>query len=178
MIKKIFTIVFAVALASSVKGQEITRSNLYFEIGGASMFYSINYERLLLKSDQNNLAVRVGLMYLNFFDDGDRAISSVPVSISYLKKLRKNYLEVGLSGSVMYDSYYLYPLIEERIHIEDLVLMPSIRLGIRHQPGPAGFFWNALLQYSLTAVGSINEFNNPEINSFPFLSIGVGYAFK
>lgn len=178
MIKKIFILVFAVALASTVKGQEITRNNVYFEIGGASMFYSVNYERLLLKSDQNNLAVRVGLMYLNYFDDKDRAISGVPVSISYLKKLRKNFLEVGVSGSVMYDSYYLSLPIEEPWHIQDLVLMPSIRLGIRHQPKSAGFFWNTLLQYSLTAVGYIKEFNDLEINSFPFLSIGVGYAFN
>ena len=178
MIKKIFILIYGIVLVSTVQGQEITRNNVYFEIGGASMFYSVNYERLLLKSDQNNLAVRAGILYLNFFDDRDRVISGVPVSISYLKKLRKNYLEVGLSGSVMYDSYYLYPLIGERIHIQDLVLMPSIRLGIRHQPKSAGFFWNALLQYSLTAVGDMNYKGFPEVNSFPFLSIGVGYAFK
>lgn len=175
--RTILITVFTIAFVTTTKAQNITKNNVYFEIGGASLFYSMNYERLMFKSDKNNISVRIGIMYLNFFNDTERTMSGVPIGVSYLKKIRKKYLEVGLSGSMIYDSYYLNSNVEEPHHIQDLVLMPSIRAGIRHQPKVGGLFWNALLQYSVTAVDNINNFNNSEINSFPMVSFGVGYTF-
>jgi len=176
--KLILVFLLVVLFITPSRSQEITRNNVYLEIGGASLFYSINYERLMFKSSENNLSVRLGLMYLYSFDERERQIRGIPLSVSYLKRIKKNYFEVGLSGSAIYDTYNIFDQNGEIAgYEEELIIMPSFRLGIRHQPSSNGFFWNALLQYSLTAVGKPGGNFNPSTNSFPFISIGLGYSF-
>jgi hypothetical protein len=177
--KSILVFILVVLFVTPSRSQEITRNNVYLEIGGASLFYSINYERLMFKSAENNMAVRLGVMYLYSFDERERQIRGVPLSFSYLKRIKKNYFEIGLSGSAIYDTYNILNQSGEITdYAEELIIMPSIRAGIRHQPSANGFYWNALLQYSLTAVGKPGGDFNPSTNSFPFISIGLGYSFK
>ena len=165
-------------------GQELKRNTIYLEAGGASFFYSINYDRLIFDNDEKNLVARIGVMYLPLFNDLERVFVGVPVSISYINRTRKNFFEFGISASAISDTYYAGTfdsfgnLGVSDIYIEDLVLIGSTRIGIRHQPSENRLFWNTLFQFSLIVVGDQNDFSSPfEISTMPLLSIGVGYSF-
>jgi len=58
--KKILLFLFLVAIGGRGFSQQITRHNVYFELGGASFFYSVNYEYLLLDNTETNVAFRLG----------------------------------------------------------------------------------------------------------------------
>jgi len=90
------SIIIAALLIPSFQSsaQEITRNNIYFEAGGTSFFYSINYERLLLDNFEKNVTARVGFMYLNYFDDRQREMKGIPISISYIHRIGRNFLEL------------------------------------------------------------------------------------
>ena len=156
--------------------QELRRNNVYFELAGASMFYSMNYERLWLDNDEYNITTRAGIMYIYLFNDEERTIAGVPIGASYLKKLKKYYFEIGVSFSVIRDTYHLDLGNSETLNIDELVLMPSIRAGLRHQPTDKRLFWNILAQVSLMAHGETQQYQ-PYIRVFPLISFGIGYSF-
>lgn len=164
------------------QSDQITRNNFYFEAGGAAFFYSLNYERLLLNNSQHNIATRIGIFYLPTFNHSSRVLKGVPVSVSYLKKMKNKYLEGGVSFSALTDQYSNRAGSGNAIHdftsIKDLVLIPSVRFGIRKQPVAKGLFWNALIQGSLIAVGDVDnyDFKTAEKSGLPFLSLGMGYS--
>ena len=107
----------------------------------------------------------------------------VPVGVSYIHRIKKNYLETGLTCSVTIDRYSrLYPpgryLLDSREPYTDLVIIPAYRFGIRHQPQEDGFFWNAFLQAMVVMVDNLNFSGGPgEVNFYPFAGFGAGYAF-
>ncbi len=159
--------------------QDVKRNTVYLELGGASYFYSINYGRLLFNNQEINLSVRMGYMYLNLFNENSRTMHGLPIGLSLLKRLKKNYLEAGISGSVIFDSYYSLNQYDQIIgSTDEIILIPSIRIGIRHQPMTKRVFWNALAQFSMLAVGDRPDFKQPEIHAMPFLSLGIGYSFN
>ena len=169
-------ILILVGIPILTKAQELKRNNVYLELAGASMFYSINYERLWLDNNEHNIATRGGLMYIYLFDEQKRTIAGVPISISYIKSLSKHFFEVGVSFSAIRDTYYLMVNDTETLFIDELVLMPSIRAGLRHQPSEKKLFWNILAQASLMAHGETANYE-PYIKFFPMISFGIGYSF-
>lgn len=160
---------------TSIQGQVLKRNTFYLEAGGASFFYSVNYDRLFTLNERNAIATRIGFMYVNTFNDVARRMFGVPVGISYLRKLRKNFLEFGITGAGILDRYYSGtpfrdPTIEERVYI------PSLKLGIRHVPHSKHFFWNAAIQYSMIFL-SDRRSRISHSHSLPLPSLGVGYSF-
>ncbi len=179
IVKLIKVTILFIAISSIARSQEITRNNVFLEVGGASMFYSINYERLLFNNTERNLSVRFGQMFLILKNDGiNRYMIGFPVGVSYLKRINKNFFEAGISVSTIYDTYDLAGINGEILDtVQDFIIMPSIRSGIRHQPYNNGFYWNALIQFSMVAFGDIDNFQ-PQYTAFPFISIGLGYSFR
>ena len=178
--RRLFLLLFCIS-SIQPKAQPPTRNNVFLELGGAAFFYSINYERLFLKKENTNIAGRIGFTYFNFFNQSKRKISGVPVGISFLKRLRSNFLEIGVSNAFLKDSTEpeLAPPGGRVLGTsQEFVMISSFRLGIRHQPAKSGFFWNILGQFSVIFVSDNPEMKKPdEVSSTPFLSLGVGYSF-
>lgn len=173
--KIIIIIHLLVILPVLIVAQGIKQNNVYLEIAGASMYYSVNYERLWLDNENYNISTRAGLMYIPFFDDQSRTIVGIPIGASYLKKLSKDYLELGISFSVIRDTYNIH-INNSDTFIDELILMPSIRAGLRHQPTDTKLFWNILAQASMMA-HSETERDEPYIEFLPLFSLGIGYSF-
>lgn len=170
--------------SNSSNGQELKRNTIYLEAGGATFFYSINYDRLLKKDNNRNLAARVGVMYLNLFNDNQRVFQGIAVGFLYIERMNKNFIEFGVSTSAISDSYY--PDFHDSYgnsgistdKVNDLILMESLRIGIRHQPSHSKIFWNALFQLSVLIVGEYDDFTWPfEVATMPLVSLGAGYSF-
>ena len=164
-------------ISFNAKSQGLTRNNVVLEIGGASIFYSINYERLLLKNTDSNIAVRIGGMFFVLKNDNQR-YQGVPIGISYLKKVKKNFFEVGFSASAIYITTHKTSIYSTEDQY--LLITPSIRLGIRHQPNTKGLYLNGLIQFSLLADYDLRVYQytqEVDYTFFPFASFGIGYSF-
>ncbi|MGK7391119.1 MAG: hypothetical protein ACNS60_12240 [Candidatus Cyclobacteriaceae bacterium M2_1C_046] len=188
---KKFTVIIMLLLflaISNIQAQKadepILRNNVYFELGGAAFFYSLNYERLLLNSKKHNLAPRIGFEYINLFGESKREFVGIPIGISYLKHLKKNiHLETGFTFSVIYDNYY--PLSSNNLgqtyysdqRTEEFIIFPSLRLGIRKQPEKKAIFWNTSLQFSKVSLYDVEKKRTYEGYYLPFASFGIGYSF-
>ena len=163
------------------------------EAGGASLIYSINYDRLLKPNGNKNLAIRTGFMYINFSNEQERKMIGIPVGVSYLEGRKKNFLEIGITASAIIDRYSLYCF--DRCpgynpHHEDFILLCGLKIGLRHQPSKGRFFWNVGFQNTFVIVNdSVSYFRSiaePEIfkfenalfrSYFPYLSVGAGISF-
>ncbi len=162
---------------------QIKRNTIHLEVGGASFLYSINYDRLILDKQSSNIALRSGMMYASDFQTNDgRRWLGFNIGSSYLKKLNKNFLEFGITSSLIRDRQVRMTIMgstRESDQYVDTVLMNSMRVGIRHQPINNHLFWNALLQYSVALVGDHKGFKSKplEVSSFPLISLGIGYSF-
>ena len=174
-IPAIFFILFSFHLYS----QNLAKNTIYFELGGAALLGSLNYERLVLNNDNHNLGIRAGIIYINSFSGGERLIFGIPFGFSYLLSGKKLCFETGPSFIIGKDKFKPSPYPPDTNYRDYLL---GLRMGIRNQPVKRGIFWNALIQSSW----AINEdLNYPNYNSrkysqlsaFPWISLGIGYAF-
>lgn len=117
---------------------------LYVELLGASLFYSINYDRRI-----GDLAIRAGLMYFSVSSgttaSGDSASASwlgFPISVMYNIGSIKHSFEVGAGITIHHFGGSVNTLGVESSDSATLVLGHGI-LGYRFQPPRTGFFLRA-----------------------------------
>ena len=167
--KKILIILLALGFIQSVKSQEITRNNIYAELGGAAMMYSVNYERLLTSNRNINFPFRIGLSYTNTnVFDGDNTIG-VPISISLIKNLNKSfYFEAGVFVTAFFYEENYNGMGGSTYLGSDAIVkyMPGASIGFRRQPEAAGVYYHLHLQV---------QFIDSDVGVFP--GFGLGYAF-
>jgi hypothetical protein len=155
----------------------VRRNTFFLELGGNGMFYSLNYDRILLNRDQWKLSGRVGVLYLPPFDGGNRQMVGGPLEISYLRGRGKHFLEIGLGGTAVYDTYQF-----AEYRIRDLAVMGVLRVGYRHQKTEGGFFYKAGFTplagkvHDLRSRGR-NGWSN-DVFAYPLIGLGVGYTLK
>jgi hypothetical protein len=167
---------FSIYLSHVLPAQLIRKNTIYFELAGAAGVYSINYDRLLLDDFDNNISLRIGFSYLNLFDDNQHIIKGIPVGISYLTAFENLYTELGVSFSVLSESYQTMNGRSE-VQTENIMLIPSIRMGIRRQQTDKRLFWNALFQLSGLINGKDKNFERPlDASLVAYLSLGLGYS--
>ena len=70
----------------------IKQHSIFLELGGSGLWYSLNYDRILRTYENDAITGRIGISY--FGDIDDNAIT-IPVSSSYLLRIKNNYLELG-----------------------------------------------------------------------------------
>ena len=131
-VKNTFWLLLLFFLVTTVHAQEdkpyvepTGLNNWYIELGGASMFYSFNYEKILFKSEYTRLVGRVGLGY-NPFDYTflnkvhlDRNTVMAPFTSSFLFGHGKEKFEVGAGFTLLAKN------------INDREIVPTGVLGFR-----------------------------------------------
>lgn len=82
-------------------------NNWFIELGGASMFYSLNYEKILYRGERISVAGRVGIGY-NPFDYTflnkvylDRNTTMAPFTASFLYGRGKEKIEIGAGFTLL-----------------------------------------------------------------------------
>jgi hypothetical protein len=165
----------------SILAQDIPRNNVFAEVSGVTGIYSVNYERLLLEKRNFNWAIRGGFAYvsenINFANIYYNSRTLFPISISMIKQIsNNNYLEIRIGSSnslYMYEDWSGKGLGDSTNNfVPDKKLRfgtkPSIGIGYRYQPIANGIFFNFLVQKIAL---------NNEDNLYPYISLGIGYAF-
>lgn len=178
--KNLLIILIAFIFSLSAKSQEISTNNVFLEIGGATGFYSVNYERLLKKSDKLNFPLRIGLSYMPETDYYNHEYVAIPLSISVMTNLSKsNYLEIRILSlspffwkeNVEISNGLGNPAPSEYEEKIKAGLLLAVGIGYRYQPKSKGLFFNALLQHGMHK----NVYDEESV--FFRFSIGLGFAF-
>ncbi len=162
--------------AHAQQNNELLQKNtFYLELVGNGMFYSLNYDRILVVQQNWKMSGRIGGMYLPGLDYNDRQMIGLPLEVSYLRGRNKHYLEVGLGFTATYDTYRLG---ESRV--KDLALMGVARVGYRHQKREGGLFYKV----GFTPVHGVvynmrNRQNSIGSNfTYPLFGLAIGYTLK
>lgn len=98
----IFILVMILCITKNIYGQERKTSSIYLEIGGNSLVYSLNYERLV----SDDLGLRAGLMGFALATGSEGVLAlGIPITGSYFIGKGNHRLEVGagflyLSGEI------------------------------------------------------------------------------
>lgn len=134
-------------------------SQVYFELGGAGVIYSFNYDGRFSKYE-NGLGFRVGIGGASIEGDGYIA---VPVQINYLAGAKGKYIEIG-GGATYAPGLHLFD------DTNDNNVYGTLSIGFRKQPvGKKGFTFRAAFM-PLIGFSSGGSF-------LPFAGISWGYRF-
>jgi hypothetical protein len=165
------------SFAQQPTGKSVQRNTFFLELGGNAMYYSLNYDRILLSRDKWKLSGRVGAMYQPLFQVSNRQMVGVPLEISYLRGRNKHFLEIGLGVTATYDTY---PLSDMRIR--DLAMMGVARVGYRHQKPEGGLFYKVGFTPMAGLVYDLRYRNRgTNLNSafaYPLVGLAVGYTIR
>ena len=172
-IKNLLILIIGIGFALNLHSQELKRNLFFAELSGATAFYSINYERLLLNNENVNLGVRIGFAWVSTMLYKSNYV--YPISFSVIKSVSDNqFLEMRLAAAnTLYQiNDYRDRALSDSTFVPKKMLkydfVPSIGIGYRYQSKNNGLFFNILIQ------------TFPEIDKgewYRRLSMGIGYAF-
>jgi hypothetical protein len=169
------------AEAPTAAPTKLAPNSLYFEGFGAAVFYSFNYERMVL--DQLGVRAGIGFMPIESHSSANGLESSstttdllvfVPVTASYVGiRSGRSALELGGGVTLLYASTY-------KASGPTLLPLGVVMIGYRNQPvGQHGFMFRAgleaaalrydVLAYQKPTLGNLGIF------PWPYLSLGASY---
>lgn len=159
-----------------LKKDSILRKNhLSFELGGAGIAGSINYERLIKMNSDNKLLSRVGLLYVPGSINYDMGVILLPFGLYYLIGI-KHHLELGLNNTISWSNYNGKPTESRFSDIKiprgstiSYFVVPSI--GYRFEE-----FYRKSVFYSL-AYSPIIDFYKGGYGFHHWVKIVIGYSF-
>lgn len=171
-----FTLIFSSAFAQNLP---IKKNSIYLELGGNSVFYSVNYDRLIKLTNQIKLAPRVGLMYWpinNIKDNVDYSNLRIPLELNALwakTPKSKSFAEIGIGLSLigMYGGYKLH-FTGEVNRFTKFARVSTFRLGFRHQKPTGGFMYRAGLVVPVTQ----DQFSSSRVGDDLFLRLYAGFS--
>lgn len=148
--------------------------NLFFEILGPGMAYSVNYDTRF-KNRQDGLGGRVGISYIA---DDNTSIFTIPVVANYLLGKRGKYFEIGAGATFYhYTSNTNGFLFLERDYIsngngyyEDEAksgVFGTLNFGYRYQPIDGGFSFRG----GFSPIFNSHQF----VPYWPYLSFGYTF---
>ena len=164
---------------------EPKRNTIFFEAGGNSFFYSLNYDRLFSIKEKWRLAGRFGLMYVNTFSKQNRSLAGVPLELSYLRGSNTKFFELGIGVSGIYDHYHAQSNPFTGSDSKELVLLSVLRVGYRNQKKEGGLFYKVGFTPLAGAILDLNKdkatrynYQSLEKFAYPWVSAAVGWTIK
>lgn len=160
-------------------GPKRAPNSVNFELLGAGILYSINYERLVLEE----LGVRVGLMYMSVSASAGTSSASVtnmifPLEVSYLGVGSPHHmLELGGGASLAYTSGSASSLGRSSSG-SGIALLPNVLVGYRlHPVDGAGFQFRIGMQvFGGKGLGfDVEDPTKFGILPWPYLSLGASF---
>jgi hypothetical protein len=149
--------------ADTVKTQR--PENVYFELGSAGLFYSLNYDTRFA-AVRNGLGGRLGI---GTWKAGSTTFITVPFQLNYLIGSRSNFLELGAGATLLAlnGTYNGNPLLSYHQTIVSTTVLPTTTIGYRHQPYRGGINFGV-------------SFNPLLLNGtfIPYFGGSLGYTFR
>lgn len=174
----LFISIFSFAQTDSKENQKSTKE-IYSELGGPGVMFSINYDSRFKPGQRTGLGFRAGLGF-TLYDQDSRIVTpqgtyyeyktktlyTFPLALNYVlaKPNSPNMLEVGVGATVFSQkaSILNYNGYKEGRFLGHLSFV------YRRQPIEGGFSWRV----------GFTPIINPDGDIFPFAALGFGYTFK
>lgn len=148
------------------------RNSAELELGGHGLFYSFNYERVLVNHNKLKTTLQAGLAYYPHSTNVNTVW--IPVSINELISFGKHHIELGVGVvDLKDDGYYIGYSFGE--FVRDNELAQGLRLGYRYQKPQCKFLFKA----TFTPLFFYSYYNKRIISSewYPLGGITFGYNF-
>lgn len=126
--------------STSSSGEFLYLNNVQFEAGGHGLYYSFNYERILVNLPKFKLTSQVGASYYPP-STGMRQLW-IPISFNQLYSWNKHHIETGIGPMVTFDHITQSEVIQSEFY-SNYDFMLILRLGYRYQPPTAKWFLRA-----------------------------------
>lgn len=158
------------------KNRNVNRNNVYLELGGSGYYYSVNLEKLIVKSSYTALFARLGLEYIPI-RDADR-ILHIPVGANLLLGDKRGKLEVGIGALFRLDfsqnniggeGYYL-------TSPPTRIFMAPV-LGYRWHSKPNEYGEQFMLRFAFTPLLGMNVFTGTPF-FVPWAGISIGRSWQ
>lgn len=175
-----FLFTFSISAFSQIslqdKNRNINRNNVYLEFAGSGYYYSVNYEKLIIKSSATALFARVGVEYLPI-RDADRMIH-FPVAFNLLLGKKRSKLEVGFGAlfrldfspnNIGGDGYYL-------TSPPTRIFMAPV-LGYRWNSKPNEYGEQYMIRATFTPLLGMNVFSSTPF-FVPWAGISIGRTWQ
>jgi hypothetical protein len=164
------SLIFNIARAQSVTMAKADTAkterpeNIYFELGSAGLFFSLNYDTRFT-NERNGLGGRLGI---GTWKSAGTTFVTVPFQLNYLIGRRSDFLELGAGATLLAlnGTYYGDPLLGNHLTVSSTVL-PTTTIGYRHQPHHHGVDFGVSINPMLL-----------EGTFIPYFGASLGYTFK
>ena len=181
--RKLGLIFLAILFTKTLSAQE-KKNSLYLEAGGNTIYYSINYDRIIPLTPKLKLAPRAGFMYFPqsaFYDDSSFGDIRIPVELNLLWSKNpnaSNFLEGGIGISFIQIKErvtYGTSTVETTTNAYGKVTL--LRLGFRHQKPTGGLMYRAGLLVPI-ARDEYSQFRmGDDIFYVVWAGFSIGYSF-
>ncbi|MCF8226582.1 MAG: hypothetical protein K9J30_11960 [Bacteroidales bacterium] len=181
--KKFFLFFILSLITISATSQQRTnnifqnKNSIQLDLGGHGLFYSINYERILVNRERFKTAVQAGISYYPPAT-GIRDVW-IPISINEFYSLGNHHIEVGLGIVPIYEAVRYTDNSADYWFWSRLY---SGRIGYRYQKPDGRFLIRAgftpMLEREWIYIGSGANGDRTFVSKFhPFGGVTVGYTF-
>jgi len=133
---------------------KIVKNNIYLELGGSGVLYSINYERTFIEKEILSLNGRFGI---SFFP----GIFAIPITMHILVGKIRNFLDIGTGISLI--------RLESSRDFDPFIPLQTIIVGYRFQS-----IYNGIV-FRIAYTPFIEWFNNPPV--YHWGGLAIGYRF-
>jgi len=125
-----------VTIAKTDTAKTVRPENIYFELGSAGLFYSLNYDTRF-STERDGLGGRLGI---GTWKSGSTTFITVPFQLNYLIGGRSNFLELGAGATLLAlnGTYSGNPLLSYHETDVSTTLLPTTTIGYRHQAYHSG----------------------------------------
>jgi len=145
---------------------EYAHNSVYFSVGGAGIYNSLNYERTLVFTDKYSAGVKIGIgssfspaLFPNEF--------TIPVGGYFLFGKRNSHFDLSLCATNYFLEQYDYSLNKNYKELK-LLFVPSV--AYRYQKSKGGFIG----RIGFSPIINFNKNRNP---ASPWLDVSLGWAF-
>jgi len=158
------------------KNRVLNRNNVYLELGGSAYYYSVNYEKLIVKSNFTALFARLGLEYLPI-RDADRIVH-FPLAANLLLGSKRGKLEIGV-GALFRLDFSENNVGGEGYYLTDpptRIFMAPV-LGYRWHSKPNEYGEQFMMRFVFTPLLGMNVFTDTPF-FVPWAGISIGRTWQ
>lgn len=155
----------SVKIAKADTAETERPENVYFEIGAAGLFFSLNYDARFT-AERNGPGGRLGI---GTWKSGNTTFVTVPFQFNYLIGGRSNFLELGAGATLLAlnGTYGGNPLLNYHETNLSTTVLPTTTIGYRHQPYHSGIDFGVSFNPMLLDGAFI-----------PYFGASLGYTFR
>lgn len=180
--KTILTFILAATLLAANAQQNllpVKRSTIFVELAGNGLFYSINYDRLLIAKPAWRLAGRAGMMYYRSGKSDSESTYGLwvatPLELSYLRGKKNHFLELGLGLTPLLQNAYEIPSNHE---VKFWEVVPTARIGYRYQRRVGGIFYKVGFTPIAGLPSNKSYYYRDKTVFTPWFGLAIGYTLQ